>query len=136
MAKVSMSTNLNVSADEVWKMIGGFNALPDWHPAIERSELTQEGQTRTLSLAGGGTIVEKLEKVDDGARTYSYSIIDSPLPVANYTATITVSGEGDNSTIEWSSEFNADGASEQDAMSVIQDIYQAGFDNLKKIYGG
>ena len=136
MAKVSMSANLNVSADQVWKMIGGFNSLPDWHPAIEKSELTEEGQTRTLSLAGGGTMVEKLEKVDDDARIYSYSIIDSPLPVANYSATIKVSGEGDNSTIEWSSDFDAAGASDKDAMNAIQDIYNAGFDNLKKIFGG
>ncbi len=135
MAKVSMSTNLNVSADQVWNMIGGFNALPDWHPAIEKSELTEEGQMRTLSLAGGGKIIEKLEKVDDDARTYTYSIIDSPLPVANYTATITVSGEGENSTIEWSSEFNAEGASDEDAMQAIAGIYQAGFDNLKKMFG-
>jgi len=136
MAKVSMSTNLNVSADQVWKMIGGFNALPDWHPAVEKSELTQEGQTRTLSLTGGGTIVEKLEKVDDSARTYTYSIVDSPLPVANYTATIKVSGEGDNSTIEWSSDFEAKGASQDEAMQAIQGVYQAGFDNLKKMFGG
>lgn len=136
MAKVSMSTNLNVSADQVWKLIGGFNALPDWHPAIEKSELTEEGQTRTLSLAGGGTIVEKLEKVDDGARTYSYSIVDSPLPVANYSSTIKVSGEGDNSTIEWSSDFDPAGASAEEAMQAIQGVYQAGFDNLKKMFGG
>jgi len=136
MTKVSMSTNLNVSADQVWKLIGGFNALPDWHPAVENSELTQEGQTRTLSLAGGGTLVEKLEKVDDGARTYTYSIVDGLLPVANYTATIKVSGEGDNSTIEWSSEFEPAGAPEQDAMKAIEGIYQAGFDNLKKMFGG
>lgn len=136
MAKVSMSTNLNVSADQVWKMIGGFNALPDWHPAVEKSELTQEGQTRTLSLAGGGTIVEKLEKVDDSARTYTYSIVDSPLPVANYTATIKVSGEGDNSTIEWSSDYEPMGASPEEAMQAVQGIYQAGFDNLKKMFGG
>ena len=136
MTKVSMSTNLNGSADQVWKLIGGFNALPDWHPSVENSELTQEGQTRTLSLAGGGTLVEKLEKVDDGARTYTYSIVDGPLPVANYTATIKVSGEGDNSTIEWSSEFEPAGAPEQDAMKAIEGIYQAGFDNLKKMFGG
>jgi len=136
MAKISMSTDLNASADQVWKLIGGFNTLPDWHPAIEKSELTQEGQTRTLSLAGGGKIVEKLEKVDDGARTYTYSIVDSPLPVSNYTATITVTGEGDNSTIEWSSEYDAAGASNEDAMKVVEGIYQAGFDNLKKMFGG
>ena len=71
MAKVSMTTDLNASADQVWKLIGGFNALPDWHPAVEKSELTEEGQMRTLSIAGGGTIIEKLEKVDDGAHTYT-----------------------------------------------------------------
>ena len=136
MAKFSMSTDLNASADQVWKLIGGFNALPDWHPAIEKSELTEEGQTRTLSLAGGGKFIEKLEKVDDGARTYTYSIIDSPLPVSNYTATIKVSGEGDNSTIEWSSEYEAAGASNDEALKAIEGIYQAGFDNLKKMFGG
>ncbi|MDA7949120.1 MAG: SRPBCC family protein [Hyphomicrobiaceae bacterium] len=137
MAKVSMSTDLNASADDVWKMIGHFNALPDWHPAVEKSELTEAGQTRTLDLVGGGKIIEKLEKVDEGARTYTYSIVDSPLPVANYTATIKVSGEGSNSTIEWSSEFDpATGASPEDAMKAIQGVYQAGFDNLKKMFGG
>ena len=137
MAKVSMSTDLSASADEVWKMIGQFNALPDWHPAVEKSELTEAGQTRTLSLAGGGKIIEKLEKVDEDARTYTYSIVDSPLPVANYTSTITVTGEGPNSKIEWSSEFDpATGATPEDAMKAIQGVYQAGFDNLRKMFGG
>jgi len=136
MPKVSMSQNLAVSADNVWKLIGGFNALPDWHPAVEKSELTEEGQTRKLSLAGGGVIVETLEKMDDGSRTYTYSIQESPFPIANYTATIKVSGEGENSTVEWSSEFEAAGAPEGDAMELVQGIYQAGFDNLKKMFGG
>jgi hypothetical protein len=134
MTKVSMNTKLNVSADEAWRLIGGFNTLPDWHPAVEKSELTEEGQTRTLSLAGGGgTIVEKLEKMDDGSRTYSYSIVDSPLPVANYSATIKVSGEGDDCTIEWTGEFDAVGA-ENEATDAIRDIYQAGLDNLNKMF--
>lgn len=136
MTKVSMSTGLNASADQVWQMIGRFNALPDWHPSVEKSELTEAGQTRTLSLVGGGRIVEKLETIDDNARTYTYSIVDSPLPVSNYTATIKVTGEGENSTIEWSSEFDPAGASPEDAMKAIQGVYQAGFDNLRKMFGG
>ena len=88
MAKVSMSADLKVSADKLWDLIGGFNALPDWHPAIEKSELEEEGQVRRLSMAGGGTVTERLESSDDGARTYSYTIEDGPLPVANYKATI------------------------------------------------
>lgn len=137
MTKVSMTTELNVSADEAWKLIGGFNALPDWHPAVEKSELEEEGQQRRLSLAGGGTIVERLIQVDDGSRTYTYSIEDSPLPIANYTATIKVSGEGDNCSVEWSSQFDpAGGATEGDAMAAIRGVYQTGFDNLQKMFGG
>ena len=136
MAKIDMKTGLNVAPDEVWKLIGGFNALPDWHPAIEKSELEEEGSMRRLSLAGGGTIVEKLVKLDDKERIYSYSIIDSPLPVTNYEATIRVKDDGEgNTTVEWSSEFEAEGAAENEAMDVIAGIYQAGFDNLKKMFG-
>ena len=137
MAKIDMKTGLNVAADEVWKLIGGFNTLADWHPAIEKSELEDEGNMRRLSLAGGGTVVEKLVKRDDNERVYTYSIIDSPLPVKNYEATIRVKDDGEgNTTVEWSSEFEAEGAAENEAMDIIAGIYQTGFDNLKKIFGG
>ena len=136
MAKVSMSTPLNVTADQVWQLIGGFNALPDWHPAVEKSELAEAGQVRTLQLAGGGTIVERLESVDDKERIYSYSIESAPLPVAGYKATIRVRDVDGKATVEWSSEFTPSGASENDAVAAIQGIYQAGFDNLRKMFGG
>jgi len=101
-----------------------LKALPDWHPAIEKSELEEEGSMRRLSLAGGGTIVEKLVKLDDKDRVYSYSIIDSPLPVTNYEATICVKDDGEGyTTVEWSSEFEAEGAAENEAMDVIAGIY-------------
>jgi len=136
MPKVSMTQNLNVSADQLWQMIGHFNALPDWHPAVEQSELCKEGETRTLSLAGGGKIVEKLEASDHDSKTYTYSIVDSPLPVKNYLSTIKVSGSGDNATVEWSSEFEAAGMPDNDATKAIEGIYQAGLDNLRKMFGG
>jgi hypothetical protein len=137
MAKVSMTTDLNIAADELWKLIGGFNALPDWHPAVEKSELEDEGSMCKLSLVGGGTIIEKLIKKSDKERLYSYSIEDSPLPVANYTATIRVFDDGKGKAqVEWSSEFTPKDVSDNDAIKVIQGLYQAGFDNLKKMYGG
>src|SRR5258707_15381614 len=45
MTKVSLSTKLPVSADKVWKTIGGFYALPHWLPA---------GQERKLPPGGAG----------------------------------------------------------------------------------
>lgn len=140
MAKVTSSTELPVSAPTVWAVIGNFNALPDWHPAVEKSELKKEGGStlRTLSLTGGGTIEEKLEQIDDGARRYTYSILSGPLPVSNYTATLTVreAGGGKGCTVEWSSEFEPKGAPEGDAVAAVRGIYEAGFENLKKMFGG
>lgn len=135
MPKISMKQDLNVAADQVWNLIGHFNALPDWHPGVESSELKNAGQMRKLSLAGGGTIIEKLEKVDNKTRTYSYTIEDSPLPVKNYRAELTVHDDDGGCSVEWSSEFEAAGVPENDAMKAIQDVYQAGFDNLKKMFG-
>ena len=135
MPKVSMSADLEASADDVWRMIGGFNALPDWHPGVEKSELKKEGQERVLSLAGGGKIVERLEKLSETEREYSYQISESPLPVANYKSTIKVKDGDDGYTVEWSSDFEAVGG-DNEAMKAIEGVYQTGLDNLKKMFGG
>ena len=90
MSKVSMKSEVPAGAEQIWKLIGQFNALPDWHPAVEKSELEEGGQVRKLTLAGGGTIVERLVSSDDDERVYTYTIESSPLPVANYQATIRV----------------------------------------------
>ena len=137
MAKVSMKSEINMDPDELWKLIGQFNALPDWHPAVSSSKLEADGRVRRLSLFGGGEIVECLEQIEEGDRLYRYSIVSSPLPVANYTATLRVKDDGSGkSVLEWSSEFDPSGASEIDASAAILDVYQAGMDNLRKMFGG
>ena len=136
MANVIMSSKVNVSPERLWDLIGKFNALPDWHPAVERSDLEEGGSVRRLHLVGGGEIVERLERSSDDEQTYTYSISSSPLPVANYTATIKVTGEGEQANVQWSSNFEPAGAPESDAVKVIEGIYQAGFDNLRKMFGG
>jgi hypothetical protein len=87
--------------------------------------------------AGGGTIVERLEAKDDKERTYSYSILSGPLPVVNYQATICVrEADGGGCTVEWTSDFEASGAPENDATAVIRGIYETGFKNLQAMFGG
>lgn len=139
MTKVSMSTKLGVSVEQLWDMIGGFHSISDWHPAIEKCDIEEQGKVtlRRLSLVGGGEIVERLEQSDDDARSYSYSIVSSPLPVNNYKSTIHVHEDEDgNATVVWSSEFDSAGASENDATKIVEGIYSAGLDNLKKMFGG
>ncbi len=140
MSKVSLSTKLPVPARTVWDTIGGFNTLAKWHPAVARSDETKKGAAtvRTLTLHGGGSIVERLESKDDKSRSYTYSILEGPLPVQKYQATIHVSGntDGTGCTVEWSSEFEPAGAPASEAEKVIRGIYEAGFDSLRKMFGG
>ena len=136
MAKVSMQAPVNMSAEELWKLIGQFNALPDWHPAVSSSKLEDGGKLRRLQIMGGGEIVERLEKIDDADRLYRYSLVSGPLPVANYTATIRVKEDGKGkATIEWTGEFDPKGATETDASQAIQDVYKMGLENLRKMFG-
>lgn len=137
MSNVSMNTRLPVPAAQVWQVIGGFNALPDWHPGIEKSELEGGGTLRRLTVPGAGTIVERLDKSDDDARTYSYSIVEGPLPVSNYTATIRVieDADGKGCTVEWTSDFDPTGP-EAVALGAIRGVYEAGLKNLERMFGG
>jgi len=134
MTEVKLDAGLPASVAEVWKLIGGFHAVPDWHPAVESSETEDGGKVRRLKLLSGGEIVEKLEANDD--HSYTYSIIESPLPVKNYTSTIrVVEGEDGKARVEWSSSFDAVGQADM-AAAAIQGIYDAGLANLKKMFGG
>ncbi len=137
MTKVSVVTRVPVSAERLWQLVGQFNGLPDWLPGVEKSELDEGGKVRHLSLKGGGTITERLERIDEGHYAYRYTILSSPLPVTDYVAELRVrqDQQGGGCTVEWSSEFSPRGTSAKEATEVIQGIYQAGFDHLQKMFG-
>lgn len=136
MSKVSMKTTIDAPIAKVWRTMGGFNALPDWHPAVQESTLEGGGTRRRLTLAGGAELVEEQTGRDEGNHSYSYAILSGPLPVANYRATITVKEEKDGSaTVEWSGDFEPLG-SETNAVETIQQIYSSGLNNLRKMFGG
>jgi hypothetical protein len=118
--------------EAVWKKIGDFCGIATWHPAIEKCVLSDGGKTRTLSLKGGGTIVEKLVSRDDTAHSYTYQIVSSPLPVSDYESTIKVLPEGSGSSIVWTGDYKAKGASDADAKKTIDGVYKAGVDALAK----
>lgn len=138
MSKVSVNQVFPVSADVLWSLIGSFNGVPEWHPAVESSDVAEEGgaRVRTLGLVGGAKLVERLENLDNGARVMEYSILSAgPLPIANYKARIQVDPEGAGCRVTWSSEFEAQGAPASEAEAAIRGIYEAGFENLKKMFG-
>ncbi|MHA1528152.1 MAG: SRPBCC family protein [Alphaproteobacteria bacterium] len=132
MTLLTRSVTLNAAPGEVWALIGGFQSLPDWHPAVESSTREDIGgvEHRRLGLAGGGEILEK--NLGSDTMSVGYEIIESPLPVADYKATISVADAGGKAVVVWASTYEgtADGASD-----VIAGIYDAGLGALAAKFG-
>jgi Polyketide cyclase / dehydrase and lipid transport len=128
-SSVTMTSSLSTEA--LWKKVGDFCGIATWHPAIEKCVLSADGKQRTLSVKGGGTVVEALEKWDDAKHSYSYTILSGPLPVANYHSTISVGADPKGSTLNWMGKYDAaKGVPDADAKKTMDGIYEAGVKSL------
>lgn len=129
-SKTSKTTSQPV--DAVWQKIGDFCGIANWHPAVAKCDLSADKKERTLTLKGGGTIVEKLVKWNDANHSYTYKIVSGPLPVADYESTLHVHAakSGKGSVISWTGHYNAKGASDADAKKTIDGVYDAGIKGL------
>ncbi|HYH20409.1 MAG TPA: SRPBCC family protein [Azospirillum sp.] len=135
--EVSESVRLSVPVDQVWPSIGPFCGLSDWHPAVEKCELRQDGkgQMRVITIKGGGMIEERLLRASDTRHQVKYTILSSPLPVKDYVATMSATPSGKGTKLVWKARFTPNGASEAEARKVISGIFTSGFDGLKQRLG-
>jgi hypothetical protein len=145
MVKVYTSSVLDAPADKVWSEIRDFNGLPRWHPAIKDSYIEHRlpsdkvGCIRNFTLKAGGRIRERLLALSDFDYSVTYAILESPMGVANYVATLKLTPitDGDRTFAEWSAEFDcAPERAKELARSIGQDVFQGGFEALKIRLGG
>jgi carbon monoxide dehydrogenase subunit G len=130
--EVTRTVDIAAPPAKVWDAVNGFCSIAAWHPAVDRCALGYQDSaaTRTLTLKGGGTILERQLQRNDAAMNYSYAIVDGPLPVANYKSTISVTAHGNGAQVVWTGDFDAKGADDAKATSTIQGIYDAGLGGL------
>jgi len=134
---VKEKVDLPVPPEKAWETIKDFDSWQNWHPAIASTEITSgkgnaHGTVRVLTTKDGAKITERLERYQPKALSYTYRIIDSPLPVTEYVSTIQVKGSKSGCVVTWSSHFKAkEGTADADAVKTIRGIYSLGLDNLK-----
>ncbi len=145
MARVFTSSVIEASADRVWQRVRGFNDLPRWHPRIRDSRIEDAlpadkvGCIRNFNLQNGDNIREQLLGLSDYDMFCTYSILESPMPLADYIATLRLTPvtDGERCFAEWSAEFSCDPTVEADLIDGIgNDVFQGGFDALKRHFGG
>ena len=144
MVKVYRSTVLDAPADRVWRDLRDFNGLTNWHPSIVSSRIEKGhpadkvGCVRNYQLKDGVKVREKLLPLSDYDFSYTYAILDSPMDLSDYLATLRLLPvtEGNRCFIEWSAEFDCQPEKVAELAETVGDgMFQTGFDALKKRYG-
>lgn len=144
MARVYISSVIGAPADRIWQTIRDFNALPDWVPAVRESRIEggqpsdQVGCVRAFRLEDGGFLRERLLALSDYDYSVTYAILESPMGVENYIATLKLAPvtDGGRTFAEWTAEFDCDPAAEAELVANIGNgVFQAAFDALKARFG-
>jgi hypothetical protein len=144
-AQVYTSSVIGVPAARLWETVRDFNGLPDWHPAIAESRIEggapadQVSCVRAFRLRDGGYIRERLLALSDYEFSCTYAILESPMSVDNYVATLKLTPvtDGSRTFAEWSAEFDCAPEREAELVGLIgNDVFQGGFDALKERFGG
>lgn len=145
MAKVYFSSIINAPASEVWARVRDFNGLPNWHPGIVESRIENGepsdkiGCVRNFRLGNGDQLREQLLGLSDYDLFCTYSILEGPMPLTDYVATLRLTPvtDGDRTFTEWSAEFNCAPENEAELVTGIgQNVFQGGFDALKEHFSG
>ena len=145
MVRVYVSSVIDAGADAVWQRVRDFNGLPGWHPGIVDSRIEngepgdKVGCIRDFHTRDGGRIREKLLALSDYEYSCTYSILESPMGVENYTATLKLTPvtDGNRTFAEWSAEFDCEARRERELSDLIGgQVFQGGFEALKKHFRG
>jgi ribosome-associated toxin RatA of RatAB toxin-antitoxin module len=141
MARAYASSIVPADVETVWSAVRDFNNLPDWHPAIQASEILDGqapdavGCVRRLTLTDGGIVVERLLQLDDVNRSYTYNFVESAFPVRSYVSTIRFTPVTDSGQtfVEWWADFDADADVEAELVTTFGDgVFGIGLTALRE----
>jgi hypothetical protein len=140
MAKVHVHDSFNAPVDAVWSFFRDFGGVMKWAgPMVKSCTLEGEGvgAVRTIALAQGNPLRERLVAFDEGDKSFSYAIIGAcDLPVEGYVGSVKLRSQGpQKTTIDWIGTFDAKGAPDAAAEQIVEGIYRGGIDAIKGALG-
>jgi len=145
MPRIYISSVIDAPAAKVWEKVRDFNAMPRWHPRIRESRIESGepsdkiGCVRDFRLQNGDRLREKLLGLSDYDMFFTYMILESPMPLTGYMATLRLTPitDGDRTFGEWTAEFDCAPEVAADLVDGIgNNVFQAGFDALKRQLAG
>jgi len=126
MSEYRTEADFEISGEALWAVVRDFGNV-SWLPGDPDFESEGEGvgMIRTIRTPPIPTVREQLDAIDEDGRAIHYRVIEGmPMPVRDYQAIMKVIdlGEG-RSRLEWSSSWEPDGVSEEEARAAVAGMY-------------
>lgn len=136
MYKVLVEKTVDLPRKKLFDLLVQFGGLEKILPDMIASlELTGSGigALRTVKLKNGGTVVERLDAAA-GDCFFVYTIThNDAMPFTNYCAVVTLEDAGNKTLARWGSNWDANGASEEEIKPMLHNLYGALLDGLAKM---
>lgn len=85
--------------------------------------------------ANGKTVVEKVRKLSNKKYIFVYKMLETPLPIQNYKATIKIiSTSGTKYTVKFDAVFKASIGDKESMITTIDNFQKTLLSNIKKTY--
>ena len=137
MAHIYVSSVIQAPVDEVWAIARDFTG--HWHSSVIFNSSIEDGRpsdqvgcVRAFELSDGGALRELLVGLSDERHEFCYRILESPLPVSDYVATvrfapITMAGATFG---EWSVDFRVAPEDEESTVNTVRGVFENGFNDI------
>jgi len=126
MSEFQIEGDIEISVDALWGAIRDFGNV-SWLPGDPDFESEGEGagMIRTIRTGPLPTVREQLHEIDEENRLIRYAVIEgNPMPVRDYVGTMqAIDLGGERSRLVWSSTWEPDGISEEDATKAVHGLY-------------
>ena len=137
--EVESSGIIDAPLERLWDLVSDFSNLAHWHPDVTECRLEsgsprEAGAVRSMRLRNGISIRERLLAISPQDRFYTYSVIESPLPIGDHESTVRFKSLNSSQTqVKWTAQFMAaEGDAKALADGVKAGVLDLGIEGLRR----
>ena len=129
MEHVHVREEIAAPISAVWDLIKDFGDIGAWAKGARVVRVDGRGVGAIRHVEGSaGPVVERCEAHDEAGHSFSYALLESRWPLANYVATVRLTSlDPDRCAIEWSGSFDPTPAAPPGVRDLVEKTYRGGF---------
>ena len=142
MPKVVRSSVIDCPVERLWGVLRDFNGHEAWHPIVAKSMIERGypadrvGCIRRFTLQDGAELREQLLALSDLEMTFSYCLLETPIPLFNYVAHVRLMPvtDGNRAFWHWESRFTAPPGREAELAELVgNEVYANGIAAVSRL---